>query len=45
VSGDAAKRLETIRNRFQRYRDLMSQGKFAEAGKELEGISAELGKR
>jgi uncharacterized membrane protein (UPF0182 family) len=45
ASEDAAKRLDSIRNRFQRYRDLMAQGKWAEAGKELEGISAELGKR
>ncbi len=44
-SGDAEKRLEALRNRFQRYRDLMSQGKWAEAGRELEAISGEIGKK
>jgi hypothetical protein len=44
-SGDAAKRLEALRGRFQRYRDLMSQGKWAEAGRELEAISNEIGKK
>jgi len=38
----AASRLESIRRRFQRYRDLVSQGKWAEAGKELEAAEAEL---
>jgi uncharacterized membrane protein (UPF0182 family) len=42
---DAAQRLEALRSRFQRYRDLMAQGKWAEAGKELEGIAAELSRR
>lgn len=44
-ASDAAKQLEALRVRFQRYRDLMSQGKWAEAGRELEGIAAELGRR
>lgn len=42
---DAAQRLEALRSRFQRYRDLMAQGKWADAGKELEGIAAELSRR
>jgi len=42
---DAVQRLEALRSRFQRYRDLMAQGKWAEAGKELEGIAAELSRR
>jgi uncharacterized membrane protein (UPF0182 family) len=42
---EAEKRLEALRARFQRYRDLMAQGKWAEAGRELEGIAAELSKK
>jgi uncharacterized membrane protein (UPF0182 family) len=34
-------RLESIRNHLRRYRELSSQGKWAEAGKELEAIEAE----
>jgi uncharacterized membrane protein (UPF0182 family) len=34
-------RLQSIRNHLQRYRELASQGKWAEAGKELEAIEAE----
>jgi uncharacterized membrane protein (UPF0182 family) len=37
-------RLEEIRQHFQRYRDLTAQGKWAEAGKELEAIQTILGK-
>jgi len=37
-------RLNEIRQHFQRYRDLTAQGKWAEAGKELEAIQAILGK-
>jgi hypothetical protein len=37
-------RLADIRQHFQRYRDFTSQGKWAEAGKELEAIQAILGK-
>jgi hypothetical protein len=35
------RRIESIRNHLRRYRDLASQGKWAEAGKELEAIEAE----
>jgi len=38
-------RLETIRNHFRRYRELASQGRWAEAGRELEAIESELSKR
>jgi uncharacterized membrane protein (UPF0182 family) len=34
-------RLESIRAHLRRYRELSSQGKWAEAGKELEAIEAE----
>ena len=34
-------RLESIRGHLRRYRELSSQGKWAEAGKELEAIEAE----
>jgi len=35
-------RIETVRMHLQRYRDLSAQGKWAEAGKELEAIEAEV---
>jgi uncharacterized membrane protein (UPF0182 family) len=38
VSGD--KRVEQIRQHLRRYRDLSAQGKWAEAGKELEAIES-----
>lgn len=37
-------RIETIRQHLQRYRDLSSQGKLSEAGKELEAIENEVQK-
>lgn len=37
-------RIEAVRRHFRRYRDLVSQGKWAEAGKELEAAEAELGR-
>lgn len=36
----SADRVEALRQRFRRYRELQSQGKFAEAGKQLEEIEA-----
>jgi len=38
-------RLEAIRNHLRRYRELAGQGRWAEAGRELEAIEAALGKR
>ena len=35
-------RLESIRTHLRRYRELSSQGKWAEAGRELEAIEAEV---
>jgi len=35
---DASRRLDEARAAFRRYRDLMTQGKFAEAGRELENL-------
>jgi hypothetical protein len=32
--------MDELRGRMRRYRELMSQGKFGEAGKELEQIEA-----
>jgi uncharacterized protein len=37
-------RLARVRDHLRRYRDLAGQGKWSEAGKELEGIEAEVGK-
>ncbi|MBY0508310.1 MAG: UPF0182 family protein [Bryobacteraceae bacterium] len=41
---DRTDRVEALRQRFRRYRELQSQGKFAEAGKQLEEIEALLGR-
>jgi uncharacterized membrane protein (UPF0182 family) len=38
-------RIEAIRSHLKRYRDLASQGRWAEAGKELEAIEAEVNRR
>jgi len=35
-------RLETIRRHLNRYRELAGQGRWAEAGKELEALEAEV---
>jgi uncharacterized membrane protein (UPF0182 family) len=40
-AGAADKRLESIRSHLRRYRELAAQGKWAEAGKELEAIENE----
>jgi uncharacterized membrane protein (UPF0182 family) len=42
---DAERRLGTVRDHLRRYRELSSQGRWAEAGKELEAIEALVGKR
>lgn len=42
VSATADQRLERVRAHLRRYRDLAAQGKWAEAGKELEAIEAEV---
>lgn len=41
-SGPGDRRIESIRNHLRRYRDLAAQGKWAEAGKELEAIDNEV---
>jgi uncharacterized protein len=41
-SGAADQRLARVRDHLRRYRELASQGKWAEAGKELEAIEAEV---
>ena len=38
ASADAARTIQQVRDHLQRYRDLSAQGKWAEAGKELEAI-------
>ncbi|HUQ94815.1 MAG TPA: UPF0182 family protein [Bryobacteraceae bacterium] len=38
--GDNDRRLDQIRRHFQRYKELTSQGKLAEAGRELEALEA-----
>jgi uncharacterized membrane protein (UPF0182 family) len=40
--GPGDRRIESIRNHLRRYRELASQGKWAEAGKELEAIDNEV---
>jgi hypothetical protein len=42
VAPSANARLSRVREHLQRYRELTSQGKLAEAGKELEAIEAEV---
>jgi uncharacterized membrane protein (UPF0182 family) len=41
----ADQRLESIRQHLRRYRDFASQGRWAEAGKELEAIESEASRR
>ena len=43
-ASDAERRLQSIRNHLRRYQELSSQGKWAEAGKELQAIEAEVGR-
>jgi hypothetical protein len=43
-AGGSDPRIDSVRRHFRRYRDLVSQGKWAEAGKELEAAEAELGR-
>jgi uncharacterized membrane protein (UPF0182 family) len=43
-AGGRDPRVEQIRQHFQRYRDLTAQGKWVEAGRELESIQAIVGK-
>jgi len=42
TAGSADQRLERVRAHLRRYRELAAQGKWAEAGKELEAIEAEV---
>ena len=37
-------RIQSVRQHLQKYRDLASQGKWAEAGRELEAIQKEVNK-
>ncbi len=41
-AGGSDSRLESVRGHLRRYRELSSQGKWAEAGRELEAIEAEV---
>jgi uncharacterized membrane protein (UPF0182 family) len=43
-AADPRSRLQSLRQRMERYRQLTSQGKWAEAGRELEAIETELRK-
>jgi uncharacterized membrane protein (UPF0182 family) len=43
-TGQPDPRVDRIRQHFQRYRDLTAQGKWVEAGRELEAIQAIVGK-
>jgi uncharacterized membrane protein (UPF0182 family) len=45
AESQADPRLENIRGHLRRYRELSAQGKWAEAGKELEAIEAAVGKQ
>jgi len=42
TAGSADQRLDRVRAHLRRYRDLAAQGKWADAGKELEAIEAEV---
>ncbi len=42
TAGDAAARLQRIADHFRKYQELTSQGRMAEAGRELDAIKAEL---
>jgi uncharacterized membrane protein (UPF0182 family) len=44
TDSSADSRLESVRGHLRRYRELSSQGKWAEAGRELEAIEAEVRK-
>jgi hypothetical protein len=44
LSAPDAERLRQIRDRLRRFRELNSQGKFSEAGKELEALEALVGR-
>ena len=44
-SPDMQMRIERIRQHLTRYREMTGQGRWAEAGKELEALDAELQKR
>jgi hypothetical protein len=41
---EEARKLEDIRNRLRRYRELVAQGKMAEAGRELEAVQELVGR-
>ena len=43
-NAEAARRLESVRRRLLRYRELTSQGKWAEAGREMEALESEIKK-
>ena len=43
--GGGGPRIEAIRNHLRRYREFAAQGRWAEAGKELEAIEAEVGRK
>ena len=45
VSQDLERRLERIRQAFRRYQQLTSEGRWSEAGKELETVNSELQRR
>jgi uncharacterized membrane protein (UPF0182 family) len=42
AAGDAERRLDQLRRHMQRYRELVAQGKWADAGKELEALEGAL---
>jgi hypothetical protein len=45
IPGGPDPRLEAVRSHLRRYRDLAAQGKWAEAGKELEAVEIEVNRR
>jgi uncharacterized protein len=45
LTGEAARQLEAVRRHVRRYRELNAQGKWAEAGRELEALESELGRK
>ena len=45
ATGEAGRQVDAVRRHLRRFRELNSQGKWAEAGKELEAMESELGRK
>jgi len=45
ATGEAGRQVDAVRRHLRRFRELNTQGKWAEAGKELEALESELGRK